>query len=187
MPPTPAGGWQCLRCRYRAAGRKVKKGENVPQHTRELGRALFGVPLPETKGETRPFPKLTIPDTLAAKRGDQTLVAPPSKRKSAAHRLSSRKVTRVRDWWHRIRNADEAGPLEDDIPLGQTSVEGAMTDEDIIHMLKKFLEGMGHAPREDMLRALRLGRARGGAIRLCREFDWPECPRQVRPRFTNVL
>lgn len=85
-----------------------------------------------------------------------------------------------------MKSAEEAGPEEDDIPLGTVPSGGVMTDDDIIAGLKKLHEGMGHASRDDMLRALRLGRARGRAVRLCRTFQCPECPRQVRPRVPKV-
>lgn len=68
------------------------------------------------------------------------------------------------------------------IPTG-----GKMTDQDIIDGLKKLHEAMGHAPKQDMLRALRLGHARARAIKLCREFDCPECPRHARPQLHRTV
>ena len=62
-----------------------------------------------------------------------------------------------------------------------------MTDADIQDGLKKLHEAMGHAPKEDMMRALRLGKARARALRLCRNFSCPECPRMIRPKLPRSV
>ena len=52
----------------------------------------------------------------------------------------------------------------------------SMTDADIQDGPRKLHINMGKAHRDDTLRAFRLGKARGRAIRMCRDFFSPECP-----------
>lgn len=61
-----------------------------------------------------------------------------------------------------------------------------MTDQEILDGIKKLHEAMGHCSRSDMLRALRLGKARGRAIHLCRKYECPKCPRHQRPRLPKI-
>ena len=68
-----------------------------------------------------------------------------------------------------------------------------MEDSEIEEGLKRLHEGLGHAPRETMLRMLKMGNARCRALDACRRFVCADCPRhagpklhrRVRPKYTT--
>ena len=68
------------------------------------------------------FPESSLPETSPAKVDDDVPSDPTAPCKTAVHKQGHRRVTRVRNWWRRVRNPDEAGPLEDEFPLGQPAV-----------------------------------------------------------------
>ena len=52
-----------------------------------------------------------------------------------------------------------------------------MSDHDLDAGLMKLHVNMGHAPRNEMVKLLRLGKARARAIDRCKKFVCDECER----------
>ena len=78
-------------------------------------------------------------------------------------------MTRLRDWWDRIRS-DGCGASEGELPedVVETPPSGpdCVSDKDIQLGLWRLHVNTGHGSKEEMLRSLRLGKARSRAIKL---------------------
>jgi hypothetical protein len=58
--------------------------------------------------------------------------------------------------------------------------------EDVTLGLRRLHVNMGHARQDDMMRVLRLGKARSKALEACRNFFCPECAHQTAPRIQRT-
>ena len=87
-------------------------------------------------------------------------------------------TTRVKDWWDRIRSP--AGGLREEDCLH-------LSDDDIDSGLMKLHLNMSHAPKTEMLKMLRIGKARSRALQRCQQFECSECQRLVPPRIQRPV
>ena len=107
------------------------------------------------------------------------------KKETGKRALKFRRLTRMKDWWERVRGKPDM-PLNADNTTKE-SCHGEISDEDIKLGLKHVHENLGHRTKDELCRMLRLGKARERALQLAKEFKCDECERHKGPRLSRSV